>query len=432
MPVWMPGVETRLYQFIARIAAAFLGRLDPVVSVYTRRSVACGEVVFGRSDIDLHVLFAPFADVTSEARFLRDLAVRHASLKRWLPCLGDCDASTQEELAYWYQARPYIWYRDRGWLNLYGKEVARPCGALTSSEERDSLLSWFFWAWERLPGFYRAGNVRTCCNLFLDMVNAYGLYIGAFDAPQRRAEVLRYWRDSLPPSREREELQRGFHSGFRGNYRALTQGLYGESLRLCDALSAHVAQKLEGEGCNAELRSRMPFAFSRKRYLLVDPLRPTALAQALTIMQGSPEVCVTTEKTLKLYLCHRNPWEYAAIRTHEHAFPLSPPPPEAFQREIRRSLHREIPRRAGFSIGKKTDRSSAIGYHYAQCRLYSDHGRVAADAADLVRQYEHCYGTWPYRGRATRDDYFLHDYPVICKTMDDLSRLPPSNVSVRV
>jgi predicted nucleotidyltransferase len=427
----MPGVETRLYQFIGRIAAVFLGRLDPVVSVYTRRSVACGEVVFGRSDIDLHILFAPFADVNAEARFLKDLAVRHAGLKRLLLCLGDCDASTQEELAYWYQTRPYIWYRDRGWLKLYGKEAARSPGTLTSSEERDSLVTWFFWAWERLPGFYRAENVRTCCNLFLDMVNAYGLYIGAFDAPQRRAEVLRYWRGSLPPSREREELQRGFHSGFRGNYRALTSWLYRESLRLCDTLYAHVAQKLEGEGCRAEVRSCVPFAFSQKRYFLVDPLRLAEVAQALTVMQKSPEVCVTTEKTLKLYLYHRNPWEYEAIRTHEPAFPLSPPPPEAFRRGIRRALHREIPRRAGFSIGKKTDRGSTIGYHYAQCRMYSDYGKVAATATDLVQQYERSYGTWPYKGNAARDDYFLHDYPIICKTIDDLSRLPPSNASER-
>ncbi|HEV8714746.1 MAG TPA: hypothetical protein VGX03_18190 [Candidatus Binatia bacterium] len=70
--MWMPGLETQLYRFIAKTAAFLLGRMKPVAGVYVRRSVACGEVVFGKSDIDLHVLLEPFADVSTEAKFLRD------------------------------------------------------------------------------------------------------------------------------------------------------------------------------------------------------------------------------------------------------------------------------------------------------------------------------------------------------------------------
>ncbi len=422
MPVWMPGVETRLYRFIAKIAAMQLGRLNPVLSVYTRRSVACGEVVFGKSDIDFHILIKPFAEIAPETRFLRDLASRFLNVKRLLPWVGHCEVSTLVELANWYQVRPYTWYRDRGWLQLYGQECERRHVVLTDGERRDSLLWWFFQVWESLPGFYRTEDVRNCCNQLLDMVNAYGLYIGAFQAPQRRAEVLQYWQGSLPPSREREELQRGFHSGFRGNYRALKHWLYGESLRLCDTLYAHVARKLEGEGCSTDLRSQVPFAFSPRRYLLVDPFRPAEVAQALAVMERSPEVCVATEKTLKLYLYHRNPWEYYPLRVNNRPFPFSPPPQEALQRAVRFSLHREVPRRAGFAIRQKAGHAPTIGRQYAQCQLYIEQGKITASVEDLLQQYQQHYGIWPYKEGSSRDDYFLHDYPVVCRTIENLSR----------
>jgi predicted nucleotidyltransferase len=126
MSIWTPSVETSIYRAIACVAARQLGRLDPVLSVYTRRSVACGEVVFGRSDIDLHILIEPLPNVSAEARFLRDFAARYAALQRVFLCLGDCEVSTEAELASWYRSRPYTWYRDRGWQRLYGKEFQRP------------------------------------------------------------------------------------------------------------------------------------------------------------------------------------------------------------------------------------------------------------------------------------------------------------------
>jgi len=422
MPIWAPSVETKLYQFIARIAARQLGRCEPVQSVYTRRSVACGEVILGRSDIDLHVLIEPLPDVHAEARFLRDFAARYAALKRVLPCLGDCEASTRVELESWYRSRPYTWYRDRGWVKLYGKEFKRPFAALTDGEERDSLLWWFFWAWERLPGFFRTGNVRICCNLFLDMVNAYGLYVGALHAAKRRAEVLQYWLALCPPSREAETFVRGFSAGFRGRYHPLLPWLYGESLKLCDVFSPHVARALEGTGGGTELRCQAPFSFAPRTYLLVDPFREEHVAQALEAMRRSGEVFVTTEKALKLYLYHRNPWEYYTLQASNPQVSLSPPPEEALQQAVRFSLHKEVPRRAGFSPGKKTDRCAAIGRQYAQCRLYVEHGSVATSSEELVQQYRLRYGAWPYIGMASRDHYFLQDYPVVCQTIEEISQ----------
>ncbi|MGE0682985.1 MAG: hypothetical protein AB7P69_19040 [Candidatus Binatia bacterium] len=422
MPLWMPKLETQLYRFLARLAAGRLAKGAPILSVYARRSVACGEVVFGHSDIDLHLLVEPFTSIDQEAQVLRDLAIRHAQLKRLLPCVGDCNVSTRAELASWYRERPYTWYRDRAWLKLYGEDWNRPEVNLRDEAVRDSLLWWFFWAWERLPRFFRAGNVRICGNLFLDMVNVYGLYTGALKTSTTRRAALQYWRTFCPPSRELEAFVNGLATGFRGWDRPPLRWLYRESLRLGDALAERVARTLEGKGCAAEAQSNVPFDFSVRVYLLVDSEREEQTMQALDAMQRKAHVFVTTEKTLKLYLYHRNPWEYYALRANHSQFPLCLPPTETLHQSVRYALHKEVPRSAGFSIGRRVNRGVTVGFQYAQYRLYAEHGRVATSAAELRRQYQHHYGVWPYVDVSSRDDFFLRNYPVTCEIIEDLQK----------
>jgi hypothetical protein len=68
------------------------------------------------------------------------------------------------------------------------------------------------------------------------------------------------------------------------------------------------------------------------------------------------------------------------------------------------------------------DRSATVGLQYAQCQLYVEHGKVATSAAELRQQYQQHYGAWPYASVASRDSYFLQDYPIACKTIEDLSQ----------
>lgn len=421
--MWAPGVETKVYQYIARIAAKQLGKFDSVLGVYAKRSVASGEVVLGKSDIDLTILLAPCVDVHAEARGLKDLAARYALLKRLWPCLGDCEVGTRTELENWYRSPSYswYWYRDRGWLRLHGEEFLRPRPSFNETEGRDSLLWWFFWAWERLPGFYRAGDVRTCCNLLLDMANAYYLYLGEFHTSKRRAEVLAQWLKDISPSRERDELRGGFQAGFRGNYRALQRWLYIESLKLGEALSLHATRTLAGKISDVELPCQVPFSFSPRRYVLVDPLNRERVEAALETLRKKPEVFVTTEGALKLYLYHRNPWEYYSLTTCGQRFALSPPPDEVLRKTVRFSLHKIVPRRAGFSIGRRADRSTTIGLRYAQCQLYIEHGIIATNAPELVQQHQRHYGTWLHPESVSREVYFLRDYPRICRVIEEMS-----------
>jgi hypothetical protein len=147
-------------------------------------------------------------------------------------------------------------------------------------------------------------------------------------------------------------------------------------------------------------------------------------------MEKNSQVVVATEKTLQLYLYHRNPWEYYTVCANNPAVPFIPPSEKALQRVVRFALHKEAPRKAGFSVGRKSDRSRAIGLKYAQCKLYVDHGVIAASAEDLLCQYERHYGAWPYARAATRDVYFLQDYQVICQTIAEISQHEAFRTSV--
>jgi len=200
-----PG--TAVYRTLARLVARSLGSLDAVVGVYARRSVAAGEVVLGRSDTDLHVIVSPPPSLEAEGELLCHLAERFRALKRLVPCLGHFDVSTREELSRWYAEQPSQWYRDRAWLRLYGEEFERPRAELDGGA-RDGLLWWYFWAALLLPGSFRAGDARTCCNLVLDLFDVYRLYTGAPDEPRSRGELAELWYQWGPPSSERAAILR--------------------------------------------------------------------------------------------------------------------------------------------------------------------------------------------------------------------------------
>jgi hypothetical protein len=305
-------------------------------------------------------------------------------------------------------------------LKLYGKDFVRPDPRLSGQAERDSLLWWFLWAWERFPRFAQLRSVRTCSNLFLDMLNAYWLYTGKVTGVLSRAALGRLWLSQCPPSEEGRAWQRAARRGFWGDHGFLLPWLYAENLKLSETLTRQTGPLLEGTSGGRDLQTQVPFSFSPRHYLLVDPSRHHDVRDAFAAMQRDPGMFLTSENALKLYLQHRNPWEYTVLRKQNRDFAMAPPSNVSWQRAVSVALHREIPRGAGFSARWTADHGRAIGLRYAQCRLYADHGVVALGPEDLVRRYELHHGRWPYTGQPSRDDYCLRDYPITCTTIDAL------------
>src|SRR5262249_44054293 len=152
-----PG--TALYRGLAWLAAERLGALGFVRGVHARRSLAAGEVVAGRSDIDLTVVIEPPRDLAHESQQLRALARTTGILRRGLPLVGPPEVATAQELEHWYRSPdfPATRERDRGWLRIWGEPFARPPGSGTPDQERLRNLPWLLWAWQELPGYFRRG-----------------------------------------------------------------------------------------------------------------------------------------------------------------------------------------------------------------------------------------------------------------------------------
>lgn len=409
-----PG--TALYRAAATLAARALAAGLPVASIHAKRSLACGEVAFGRSDVDLTLVIEEPSDLGEECALLERLAARYAAVKRVVPVLGECHVATVAELARWYASPFYAeaYYRDRGWLRLHGRAFERPRPSIAVGEGRDSLLWWYFWAWERLPRFHRAGNVRTARNLLLDMIDAYLLYVGASDRPRARAEVARAWH-----ARRGGRCAPGVLEAAPGVDRwALLRSIYAESLVVGELLGLEVARSLEGTLPEGEVATRVPFGFAERRYLLVEVDRADRLEAALARQERDPAVVVTSERALRLYLHHRSPFEFAT------AAALPRPADEALDAAVARAAHRLIPRWAGFSIGRREGRGASVGARYAQCRLWAEERRVAASVAELRTLYARRFGGWPYEPPVTRAHFFARHYPEICATIDAIAPPP--------
>ncbi len=390
--------------------------------VYARRGLAAGEAVFGRSDIDLTVVVDPSSDLDEEAARMAALARRLRAFRRVLPVVGPPEVATPSELGRWYAsaAFPGSVERDRGWRCVRGAPFERPTLPRPHAAAYESELPWFFWAWRTLIDGYRRGRVRACCNMLLDMVNVYLLYAGAVRGPERRGEVLARWIAGGGETAEHAALARvlaGRHPRSSGR---LLRWVYGQGLRVIEAVAALRADPLAQWYGTPEVRTRVPFQYEPCTYVLVEARDQSALDRALDRMDADPTVTVATAPALALYFHARNPWEYFTIAPEERATCVAPPP-AALRRAIAYYLHPIVPRRIGFAIGTGVDRNDTLGPQYAQARLWLEHGTIAASRDELVDAYTRCFGAWPYRVATSPDAFFAEEYPRHRRTIDALT-----------
>jgi predicted nucleotidyltransferase len=415
-------VQTEAYRLIGRLAARRLGRLECVLGVYARRSVATGEVAFGRSDIDLHIVIRPSPSAEAEGELLADLVAAYNRLRRLVPVLGHAWVSTRDELERWYREQPYEWYRDRGWLRLWGEEFERP-SANADIVGHEGLLWWYAWAVWSLPEVFQRGNARQCYNLLLDMFDVYRLYAGLSSVPLLRSELFELWWESGEHSRARELIARARRHGFRVERNVALGAVYRESLVVHDMLFERVACRLGGTA-KGSLESRVPPLYVRRRYELAEASDGRGVELAVEAMRQDPAVWLLNERGLKLYLAYRNPWEYPALSDANPELAISRPPEGAYRLGVQRALYRESLRTFGF-VGQPR----FSGPLYEQRRLYLASGFVARDLEELHAAYRQRDGAELVTDMPV-GEYFTRAYPAICKIIDELRAVtsagPPS------
>ncbi|MCP5117619.1 MAG: hypothetical protein GY953_42895, partial [bacterium] len=159
------------YRLIGRVAAKVLGTFDFVETVYARRSVAAGEVAFGRSDIDLQIVISKPMVTAAEAQRILRLSRCFRTLRTCCPVIGETFVVTQSEQDRMYSLDPYRASLDRRCaLVLHGKPVRIPAPPI---EPEDAVLRAIFWFRSYLPYGVRKRNRRNLHKFALEIWNAY-------------------------------------------------------------------------------------------------------------------------------------------------------------------------------------------------------------------------------------------------------------------
>ena len=421
--LWAPRVETGVYRLIAGAVARVLGRLDGVRSVYARRSVASEEVVLARSDVDLHVIVAPLGDSEAEGRFLAVLARRIRWLRRLVPILGDCDVSTRAELDVWYAGRPGNWFRDHGWLRLWGEPYERPAPPSDVAAARDSIVRWAVLALQKLPELVHLGRAHHTTNVLADLVYVRSLLRGG-PCDGRRAEVLERWRREEPGDPRRARLASAYADAFRRDRAGIVPMVQGLVLEVVDALASDLCIAPDADagagGELRELRAKPPFSYAPRRYLLPDPSSEAAVGSAVAEARRDASVAITSLGTLALQLRFFRPFEWEGLARANASLRLPRPLDADYLDAVRYSLHRELLRSAGFGLAGAT----AAELRLVQCRVFLDAGRVAESRDDLSEAYAAIYGAPPAGPPSSTDEFFLRRYPKSARLIDELSAHP--------
>lgn len=408
-------VETQIYRFFAKIAARRLSRFDAVLGIYGKRSLASGEIFFGKSDIDLTILIADFDQEKEEAIFLRHLCDTYLRTKKVLPMVGECNIYNDFDIRAWYRLHTYESFTDRNWIRLYGKDI-NPFPMTTNKE--DIIYKFLWWIFKFLFKVYRKKTLKGCFNVLMELANGYYTYIGVFDEPKLKKEhVLDYLVTADPSSEELRMIQHAFYSGFRGKaYRHLNRWIYRQCLSLCDRLYEQVPKKLEGEVQCSQIFSHTPPAFLPTKYIIASSPTEEEIEDGLEAMETDQQAVLVTDKLLNLCLYYFNPWEYYPMTRTNSPFGLSEPPAEAMRGYILKQVNKDLPRYVGL-----INADYNLAYNMvSQCRLYLEHGFISKSEDELREAYRLHYGYWPYTQHSSRSSYFAQDYPILLKVIDDI------------
>jgi predicted nucleotidyltransferase len=181
-----------IYHLASKLSARWLG-LSPVVeSVYVHRSVATGEVSFGRSDIDLLV-------IVRRPRGERADGPETAALYGWLrlarlanPALGHIEIHDPVRLERWIRIDTYRGSQDRrSALRLYGNPVA---WKEMPVRREDAVRRFAVWAEGFFPVAVRQRNRRNLRKIALEMWCTFATATGLFEEPcLTRPEMAARW-----------------------------------------------------------------------------------------------------------------------------------------------------------------------------------------------------------------------------------------------
>jgi len=300
---------------VYRLAATEAGRVlvsnEIVQSILVRRSVAAGEVDFGRSDIDLTIVLKGPSETAEEAEKLLALSRCYRRLRWCVPALGECFVLTPEEVLRSYGADPYRASLERRCgLVVQGPEVDIPELPISQSGVAYRTIDWFR---GYLPIAVKTGNRRNLRKFAIEIWNAYATATGLIEQPYiTRGEAERAWQRSEP----------GLNTARMSR---------SELFRQCCRLAARV---------HAAFRPPLP-VLDRPLRLRVGPTRYIVIPSPeypLARDELGWDAMVATPEILDLYLHHVSALGYARLGSEIRDLGIRPPVYEEYVDALGRAL----------------------------------------------------------------------------------------------
>lgn len=181
VPETLQALALSLYRLAAKVIGVWLGRHEIVESVYAHRSVATGEVSFGRSDIDLMIVVRPPESASADGPELASLYERVQLLRRLHPALTHVQMHDPRGLEKWLRTDTYRGSTERrSALLLAGKPAAMP----SVTVRREDAVRWFaFYPAHFFSTAVRERNPRNLRKIATEMWSAYAVAQGRTPEP---------------------------------------------------------------------------------------------------------------------------------------------------------------------------------------------------------------------------------------------------------
>jgi len=301
------------YRLAARLSGRFFRRFEPAESVFVHRSVACGEVAFARSDIDLLVVLRKPQGEPADGAALAEMWRRLERLRRVNPLINHIEMHDREGLRRWLTTDTYRGSQERRSARLvWGARIEFP---LLPVRREDALRRFAVWG----DGFFstavRERNRRNLRKTALEMWNAYATALGRIAEPfLLRREMAAHW--SASPEAHLWKI-------LESDVQKAPQAVFDLAERL------HEAQLGRLRRLRAPLIKRvlMPPRYRPRTLVFVpearSPLPPESLQAGSSVL---------TPERFHLYIRYWNPFLYWVLPEQMQELGIQPPRVEDFIR----------------------------------------------------------------------------------------------------
>jgi hypothetical protein len=317
------------YRQAARISAGWLGRSPIVESIFVHRSVAAGEVSFGRSDIDLVTVVRQANSADQNGPELGDLYRRMRRLRRLNPALGHIEVHDAPGFQDWLRVDTYRGSMERrGALFVYGEPI--PMSTRPVLAEHAARWCALFPHYFLTPAIRRT-NRRNLRKIALEVWNAYATATGRVAEPfLTRRETAAF---------HHESGERPSAAGLDWRVDRTVRFLMQTAAKLHDEMLPPLRRLAEPLVFTALL----PPTFHKATFIVV----PDGEAELLREAVGQQAVIVTPE-LLHLYVHFANAFAFPIIPDELRDLGIEAPDQAAFQRTAQYEFHGQWWRGPGF------------------------------------------------------------------------------------